>query len=232
MQPGWKVHLLEFLPKASPLGFWTSVLQKATQGKYGLVLTPSFHRGSPTAAFPDTVDALKYLSCCKEYVGGWCTSPGFMRKSRRGGRVRSAAGNDWTRHIEGPWRDCVYQPEMSQTLKRLSGKYTSPSFSEANWKNVCTFSQKILPTDLPDNHKVISVASCCCTDSQAGVKVVIPITQMSRLRLVYTTQQRQSSGASLGCRHPPLPSVSESWAKTPSPPRNSTSKLPIASDVP
>lgn len=63
----------------------TSVLQKATQGKYGLVLTLSFHRGSPTAAFPDTVDALKYLSRYREYVGGRCTSPGFMRKSSRGG---------------------------------------------------------------------------------------------------------------------------------------------------
>ena len=96
MQPGWKAHLLKLLPKTSPLGFWTQglvffvclfvcFLQKATQGKFGLVLTPSFHRGSPTAAFPDTAEALKYLSCYRTYVGGWCTSPGFTKKSSRGG---------------------------------------------------------------------------------------------------------------------------------------------------
>ena len=103
-----------------------------------------------------------------------------------------------------------------------------PLLSEANWKNVCSFSQKILPTDLPvitfSKWSVSPIA--VYTDSQAEVKVVIPTAQMSRLRLVCTAQQRQSRGASLGCRRPPLPSDSDSWAKTPSPLHNSTSKLP------
>lgn len=63
--------------------------------------------------------------------------------------------------------------------------------------------------------------------------MVIPTTQMSRVRLVYTAQQRHSSGAGLGCRRLPLPSVSVRAEPRPPAPRiTAHPNFPIASNVP